>query len=143
MTAWLLSLGFAWTLQGSSALDEVRKQPDPLRRFEAALTLAGDAMRRARTVVQEAGTITELKAALDEVSGGVEVALEALRATGKHPRRLSKQYKKGEVRSRDLLRQLEQLVPAISLDSRPPAEQARDRVAELHEQFLRGAMGHQ
>ncbi len=81
-----------------------------------------------------------MRVALEEVAGGVELALESLKATGKPPRKLGKQYKKGEVKSRDLVRQLEQLAPAISLDSRQPAEEARDRVSKLHEAFLDGVM---
>ena len=90
--------------------------------------------------MSESGTVAELRTALGDVSGAAETALEALKATGKSPRKLGRQYKKGEVKTRDLVRQLEQLVPAISLDSRQPAEEARDKVAKIHEAFLEGVM---
>lgn len=122
------------------SLDEIRAIPNLEKRFEAGLAFGDDAMRRARRVVSEAGTVAELKAALGDAVAGVETSLEALRATGKSPRKLGKQYKKGEVKSRDILRQLEQLVPALSLDSRQPAEEARDKVARTHEDFLQGVM---
>lgn len=124
----------------TASLDEIRQISNFEKKFEAALTFSDDAMRRARRVVSEAGTVAELKVALAEASGGVELSLEALRSTGKPPRKLGKQYKKGEVKSREILRQLEQLVPALSLDSRQPAEEARDQVARTHEAFLDGVM---
>lgn len=130
----------AQTKPVQAGLEEIRKEPNLEKRFESALSFSDEAMRRARRVVSESGTVTDLRSALEDVSAGVETALEALRATGKTPRKLGKQYKKGEVKSRDFVRQLEQLVPAISVDSRQPAEEARDKVSQLHEAFLEGVM---
>jgi hypothetical protein len=140
MTRLLLLTLTALALHGQSGLEEIRKDPDLERRFESSLAFSDEAMRRSRRVVSESGTVSELRAALEDVAGGAEAALEALRATGKTPRKLGKQYKKGEVRTRDFVRQLEQLAPAISLDFRAPAEEAKDRVARIHEAFLEGVM---
>jgi hypothetical protein len=136
----LLSVSMMLAQAQTASVEEIRKIPGLEKRFEAGLAFGEEAMRQARRVVSEAGTVAELKTALAGVAAGVELSLEALRATGKSPRKLGRQYKKGEVKSRDVLRQLEQLVPAISLESRQPAEEARDRVARTHEAFLEGVM---
>jgi hypothetical protein len=140
MTRLLLVTLTALALHGQAGLDEIRKDPDLERRFESALTFSDEAMRRSRRVVSESGTVAELRAALEDVANGAEEALGALRATGKAPRKLGKQYKRGEVKTRDFVRQLEQLAPAISLEIRAPAEESRDRVARVHEAFLEGVM---
>lgn len=132
--------GLSMCVLTDEALEEIRKQPDLMKRFENALTHAENAMAKARAVVRDAGTVGDLKQALDGVTGGLELSLESLRATGKTPRKMGRQYKKGELKSRDLLRQLEQLVPAISLDTRPPAEEAREVVSKIHQSYIEGVM---
>jgi hypothetical protein len=84
--------------------------------------------------------VSELNQALGEVTQAMDISLSALRETGKTPRKLGKQYKKGELRSRAILRQLENLVINIGLENRPPAEAARDRISAIHEEYLLGVM---
>lgn len=135
----LFTLPFTLAAQ-DSALDKIGGEPNPLKRFDQAIAYAETSMVKAREVVNQAGTLAELKLALSGVQEGLDLALRSLKKTGRPPRKLSKQYKKGEVKSREILRRLEQLAPAISVDSREPAEAAIAKVGKLHEEFLQGVM---
>lgn len=122
-------------------LDAVRKEPNLTRRSQRALEFAEHEMAKAQKIVRDFGSKTELQAALDSVVAGSELALQALRETGRPPRRLSREYKRGELKTRDLVRRLEDLGQALSLDDRPMAEGALKQVTQIHEDFLLGVMG--
>jgi len=128
---------------GAVDLDAVRKEPDLQKRSELALDAAAAALKDARALPTEGGSVADLKKDMDTMVQAVELSLQSLRDTGKRPSKLGKYYKKGELRTRDMLRQLENLVQAIAFDSRPPAEKARDRLVVLHDEFLFGVMSGQ
>jgi hypothetical protein len=72
---------------------------------------------------------------------GSELALQSLRETGRPPRRLSRDYKRGELKTRDLFRNLEDLGEG-ALARRPPYGRGRaQEVSRIHEDFLFGVMG--
>lgn len=121
-------------------VDDIRKEPDPLKRFDRAIDAADGSAKLARQLVKDAGNRTELSGALTECREAVDLSLQSLRDTGKKPSKLGKQYKKGELRTRDLLRQLSELVLALGMDDRPAAEQTRDHIQLVHEDFLLGVM---
>jgi len=122
-------------------LDTVRKETNLTRRAQRALEYAEREMARGQKIVREFGSKTELEAALAQVAEGAELALQSLRETGRPPRRLSRDYKRGELKTRDLLRKLEDLEKALSLDDRPVVEAIRTKVTRVHEDFLAGVMG--
>ena len=124
----------------AGGLDTIRKEPDPLRRFELALTFAETQARAARQLVKDSGSRTELLAQLDDVDAAAVLALESLQATGKRPNKLTRQYKKGEVKTLDIIRLLDDLVLALGLEDRPAAQRALDRATVTHEEFLLGVM---
>ncbi|MGO9239638.1 MAG: hypothetical protein ACLQBJ_02420 [Bryobacteraceae bacterium] len=128
---------------GAVDLDAVRKEPDLQKRCELALDAAVAALKDARALPTEGGSVADLKKDMDMMVQAVELSLQSLRDTGKRPSKLGKYYKKGELRTRNMLRQLENLVQAIAFDSRPPAEKARDRLVVLHDEFLFGVMSGQ
>jgi hypothetical protein len=136
----LCALIFCTLGLAAADLEAVRKEPDPLKRSEMALDAAAEALKNARALPTEGGSVADLQKDMDTMVQGVELSLQSLRDTGKHPGKLGKYYKKGELRTRDMLRQLENLVQAIAFDSRPPAEKARDRLVVLHDEFLFGVM---
>lgn len=121
-------------------IEEVRKEKNLSRRSERALGYAEESMTKARELTAGLGAREELQRALTGVVEGCELALESLRETGRPPRRLTRQYKRGELRTRDLIRQLENLAHALGLDDRPAAEEARKKVSVIHEKFLSGVM---
>lgn len=124
-----------------ASLDAVRAEPRLEKRSELAIDFAGAELARARKTVVESGSRPTLEEALKHVVEGCQLALDSLRQTGKRPNKLSKQYKKGEMRTRAFVKELTDLALALSLDDRPSAEQVRDKVQSLHEEFLLGVMG--
>lgn len=125
---------------GAADLEAVRKEPDLLKRSELALDAAEGALKDARALPAEGGSVADLRKDMETMVQAVELSLQSLRDTGKRPGKLGRYYKKGELRTREMLRQLENLVQAIAFDSRPPAEKARDRLIVLHDEFLFGVM---
>lgn len=123
-----------------ASLDQVRAEPKLEKRSELAVEYAGVALARARKTVSESGSRTVLEAALKETVEACQLALDSLRETGKRPNKLSKQYKRAELRTRQYVKELTDLALALSFDDRPSAESARDRVQLLHEEFLVGVM---
>jgi hypothetical protein len=121
-------------------VDEIRKEPDPLKRFDRAIDAADTLAKTARQLVKDGGSRTDLLAALTDCRAAVDLALKSLRDTGKKPSKLGKQYKKGELRTRELVRQLNDLVLALGIEDRPVAEQSRDHIQVVHEDFLLGIM---
>ena len=119
---------------------EIRKEPDPLKRFELALALAETQTKAARQLVKDSGSRAELMKMLEESEAAAVLSLESLQATGKRPNRLTRQYKKGELKTMEILRILKDLVVALSIEDRPAAEKVRDRAEVTHEEYLLGAM---
>lgn len=136
-----LLLSLAPAVLAAQDLDTVRNEQNLARRSQRALEFAGREMATAQKIVKDFGSKSDLQAALDNVVAGSELALQALRETGRPPRRLSREYKRGELKTRDLIRRLEDLDKALSLDDRPMTEAALKKVARIHEDFLLGVMG--
>lgn len=123
-----------------ASLDQVRAEPRLEKRSELAIDYAGTAVAKARKTVSESGSRTELESALKDAVDACQLALDSLRETGKKPNKLSRQYKRAEMRTRQYVKELTDVALALSLDDRPAAESARDRVQLLHEEFLVGVM---
>ena len=137
---WLLA-GLAPALASGQSLEAVGKEPNLARRSQRALEFAEREMGRAQQIVRDFGSKTELGEALENVAAASELSLQALRETGRPPRRLTREYKRGELKTRELLRRLEDLEKALSLDDRPMAAAPAKRVWQVHEDFLLGVMG--
>jgi hypothetical protein len=141
LTALLLALLAAAPPAPPASLDDVRREADPKRRFERAIELADSQALAARQLVRDNGLRADLEKLLATTAEAAQLALESLRSTGLRPSKLSKQYKRGEVRTREMERLLADLVLSLSIDDRPLAEKARDQVGIAHEEFLLGVMG--
>lgn len=139
MTGVLLALLLAPS-GAADALEEVRKEPNLVRRSERALALADALCAQARQIVRDSGSRTELLEVLKVTTEAAELSLRSLRETGRKASKLSKQFKRGELRTRDIARQMTDISMALSLDDRPEAEKLRDRVSITHEEFLLGVM---
>jgi len=134
------ALLIATALLRADTLDSIRKEPDLLRRSERALEFASTETRALRDLIQGAGTRADLLAHLDELDASVKLSLQALRDTGRKPGRLSRQYKRGELLLRGLLRQMDDVVLALGVEDRPAAERVRDTLTNTHEEFLLAIM---
>jgi len=121
-------------------LDAVRSEGDPLKRFERALQFAESRINTAWKLVREAGSRSELESAISDLIAAAELSLESLRSTGRRPAKLSRQYKRGELRLRSFEKSLKELALAVGFDEREQIEQARQRIAEIHEKFLLAVM---
>jgi hypothetical protein len=122
------------------SLVEVRAIPDPLRRFNAAIACAEHQYAQARELVREFGSRQELESHLNDLADAYQLALDALKETGRKPSRLGRQYKKGEVSTREVERMLHEVALAVTLDDRPLVQRAHARVTAVHDEFLQGVM---
>jgi hypothetical protein len=123
-----------------TSLDEIRREPDARRRFERAIAFADAQLLAARQLVRDNGLRADLEKLLATTVEAAQLALDSLRSTGLRPSKLSRQYKKGEVRTREFERLLGDLALALSVEDRPTAEKARDQIGLIHEEFLLGVM---
>lgn len=119
-------------------LGSIRTEPNLERRSELALDYANAALDQARDSYG-AGDLPKTEASLNEVSESVDLAYQSLEDTGKDPRRSSK-FKRAELKTRELLRRLEGLRQTLNFEDRPLIEKVRDRVAEIHDNLLKGIM---
>ena len=135
----LALLSFALCV-GAADLDAVKKEPDLEKRSDRALDVAGEVLKQARALPGEGGSIADLEKDMDTLVEAVELSLKSLRDTGKKPNKLTRFYKRGELRTREMQKQLENLIQALGFENRPPAEKAQARLNVLHDEFLFGVM---
>jgi hypothetical protein len=122
-------------------LDSIRAEADLIKRHERALLFSEDSLRRAKALATTGGTRADLAAALADFAESAELSLQALRETGKPSKKLTKHYKRGELKTRDFTRKADDLLRALPYEDRDAAEKIRDRVAMIHEEYLLGVMG--
>ena len=96
--------------------------------FEAALTAYGS------------GELDRGKAALDGVAEAVEMAVDSLQSTGKHPRRHPRHFKRAEIRTRKLLGQMKRAQQKAHLEDQADFEAAIQRVETANGILLLGIM---
>ena len=125
---------------GAADLEAVKKEPDPEKRSDKALDAATEILKQARALPTEGGSIDDLQKDMDTMIEAVELSLKSLRDTGKRPNKLTRYYKRGELKTREMQRQMENLIQALAFDNRPPAEKAQARLTVLHDEFLFGVM---
>lgn len=121
-------------------LEDLQRESHPLRRFDQALRLAETRMKEAWKLVREEGSRAQFEAHVEDVVACSQIALDSLRATGRRPGKLTRQYKRGEIRTRSLEKELKELALAVGFAERERVEAARRRIAEIHEQFLNAVM---
>ena len=121
---------------GAVDLEAVKKEPDLQKRSELALDAAAEALKHARTLPAEGGSVADLQVDMDTMVQAVELSLKSLHDTGKRPDKLGRYYKKGELRTREMLKQLENLFGT------EPVQRHRAEVVEesLVVEFLFGVM---
>jgi hypothetical protein len=132
-------IGLALSL-GAADLEAVKKEPDAQKRSNLALDVAAAVLKQARALPSEGGSMTDLEKDMDTMIEAVELSLKSLRDTGKRPNKMAASYKRGELKTREMQKQMENLVQALAFDNRPPAEKAQARLNVLHDEFLFGVM---
>jgi hypothetical protein len=130
---WLLIVILAFDLAS------IKTEPNLEKRSELALDHAGAALDEAREAYNS-GDVAKTELALGEVGDAVELAYHSLADTGKDARRNPKFFKRAELRTRELMRRLEGIRETVSYQDRAMVEIVRDRVAEVHDDLLKGIM---
>jgi hypothetical protein len=120
-------------------LGAIKKEPNLERRSDLALQYASSALDTARDAYA-AGDVDKTGAAIEEVGSSVDLAYDSLEQTGKDPRRSPKFFKRAEMSTRQLLRRLDGMIESMSVADRLVAEKVRGRVADIHENLLKGIM---
>ncbi len=120
-------------------LAAVRSEPNLERRSERALENANAALDSAREAYKSSD-FAATQSALEETRESVDLSYQSLQETGKEPRR-SQAFKRAELRTRELLRRLDGLRESFSPADRQLLDHVRDRVAEVHDELLKGIMG--
>jgi hypothetical protein len=120
-------------------LGTIKKEPNLERRSDLALQYANSALDTARDAYA-AGDVDKTGAAIEEVGSSVDLAYDSLGQTGKDPRRSPKFFKRAEMSTRQLLRRLDGMIESMSVADRLVAEKVRGRVADIHENLLKGIM---
>ncbi len=132
-----LGLVFAGAIHAD--LGKVRAEDKLEKRAELAAENALEALEAARAAWKE-GKTQEFEGLLDEVLQSVNLSLDSLQETGKPAYKLTKSYKKCEIRTRELGRYLSDFAEQASLDDRSLIDKVNDRVQIVHEELLLGAM---
>jgi hypothetical protein len=136
--AWLAIALWAAQLYAAD-LVTIKQEPNLERRSDLALQYANSALDSARDAYT-AGDLDKTGAAIDEVGSSVGLAYDSLEQTGKDPRRSPKFFKRAEMSTRQLLRRLDGMIESMSVTDRLLAEKVRGRVADIHENLLKGIM---
>lgn len=111
------------------------------KRSALALDNARDALKAAHTAYMEHGDLKATSVALREIVESVQLSYDSLMATGKDPSRKPKHFKRAEIRTRELMRRLDDFRAQMSALDRAEIEQTRDAVQKIHDALLEGIMG--
>jgi len=133
MTHWLIIATLAFDLAA------IRTDPNLERRSDRALMNADEAMDAA-VKAYEAGDVKKSAENLDELRQSVDLSERSLEETGKDARHHPGPYKRAELKTRALLRRLEQWAHDVGSEDRAMVESARDHVAQVHDGLLEDIM---
>jgi len=122
-------------------LTAAKNEPNLEKRAGLALDNARDALKAARAAYMDKGDPKATSAALQEIVDSVQLAYDSLVATGKDPRRKPKHFKHAEIRTRELMRQLDDFRAQMSALDRDEIEQTRRSIQKIHDALLEGIMG--
>ncbi len=132
-----LTLGADWALADLAALEA---EPNLEKRAQKALDYA-EKMLKAADKAHQAGDWPKTLGSLQEIGKSVQLAFTSLKQTGKNPRRSPKHFKRAEIRTRKLLRNLEDVRLRVSFEERDRIEPIRKGIQEIHDDLLEGIMG--
>ena len=135
IAVWACSL--AWSQQTS--LDRIRAVPEMAARAKQALDFAVARLDAAAQAFK-ADDPAAGRLALDDVGAAVELAVESLDATGKHPRRNPRHFKNAEIRTRRMLGQIRQLRLRAYQGDQPDFDRLIERVEAGNRKLLLGIM---
>ena len=124
-------------LLSSLDIESVRNEPNLERRAELALENANEAIDRAKQFAADA-KYDKLHLAVVEVQDSVELCHESLAATGKDPRKNTRQFKRVEMKIHQLTRRLRGFAGEVSVEDKPVVEKAANRLDEINDEIVTG-----
>jgi hypothetical protein len=127
----LMLVAMLWTTVDITA---VKAEPDPIRRATKAIDYAFSALQDARRQMDDAALF---QTSIEAVAQGAELAADSLE---EGPRKIG-DWKKAEMRVRDLLRRLATLRQDAPIDDRAAVEAVEARVRVANEKLLALVMG--
>ena len=130
-----LAAAVVWAANPPMSLAEVEREPDLEKRAGLALDFARPAVGR-MVKAYEAGQPDEAKQILASIVQAAVVARQSLQETGKHARSKPKHFKRAEIDTRKLLRDLESAQRKLNFDERPDLDPAIAKVDEINRQIL-------
>ncbi len=130
MKGWIGWL-FAFTL--------LAQQVDLEKRYMQSLDAANQAINASRVASSE-GKAEEAQKSLNEAALAVESVLASLEAMGKPPYKNARNYKRAELRTREILRRIDTLLRDAGFEEREALKSAQERVGAVHEKLLQGVM---
>ncbi len=136
-------IGFCalWALAAPARADlkTAMKEPNLEKRSDLALSNADAALKAARKAYEKDDD-NQVVGFIAEILESVELADRSLKDTGKDPRRSPKYFKRAEIATRNLLRQIEDFERSMSVADRPEIEKIKPRIQQVHDQLLLGLM---
>jgi hypothetical protein len=136
----MLLAALALALPVWAGLDAVKAERNLEKRAGMALANGGAALNSARDSYA-AGDLQRTTAALDEVQQSVQLAYSSLLATHKNPRSRPTHFKRAEIRTRELLRRLDDFREQMSYEDRSVLDEVRAAVQKVRDDLLRGLLG--
>ncbi len=111
------------------------------KRAAKALDNAQEALKTAEQSYNEDADLPKTEAALKEVAESVQFAYDSLVATRKNPSKSPKHFKRAEIKTREMMRRLDDFRAKMGSEERQVIEATRDSVQRVHDSLLEGIMG--
>ena len=138
LCAALLLVAFG-TASLSAEFPSVMAERNLEKRSELALKEADRVIETAKRGYDE-NQLDIFKARINEVTELVDLSYKSLVDTGKQARRSPKYWKRAELTMRTLMRRLDSMAAAVSVDDRDVVITARKHVSNLHDQIVHDIM---
>ncbi|MBK9170863.1 MAG: hypothetical protein IPM24_25875 [Bryobacterales bacterium] len=137
--ALLVSLFPAFAFPAPS-LDQVRAERNLEKRSDQALAYAEKVLKDARKAYDQ-GDMETVAARLAEVREAVDLSLQSLEETGKEAHKRPKHFKRAEIKTRQLLKQLDAFDRQMSFADRDLLNPVRTHLREVNSDLLLSIMG--
>ena len=116
-------------------LAEIEQEPKLEKRSDRALSYARAAVARAVDAYEE-GRPEQAREILASIVQAAEISRAALEETGKVARKKPKPFKKAEIDTRKLLKELQDAQRTLTFEERPDFDPAITRIDEINQSLL-------
>ena len=120
-------------------LESIKSEPRLEKRADLALRFASYKVDVVLAAYEE-GDADGGVALLAQIREAVELAYDSLMATGKNPRKNPRHFKRAEIRTRELARELEALRRELNYNERPAIDGVHSRITEINMRLLMAIM---